>query len=53
VPKAGFLGAAALTAYAWDGTDGTSGGTAAVHGGAFSASVLTAVCLVNTAPNLG
>jgi RHS repeat-associated protein len=52
VPKTGFLGTAALVAYAWDGSTGSDGSTAAIHGSAFSSSTLTAVCLTNTAPTL-
>jgi len=52
VPRAGFLGKATLSAYAWDGTAGSDGGTAKVHGSAFSKTTLTATCLVNTAPVL-
>ncbi len=53
VPKTGFTGTAAVTAYAWDGTS-TSTNLAGKLGGtnAFSAAPLTAVCLVNTAPTL-
>jgi hypothetical protein len=53
VPKAGFLGTVKLTAVAWEGSTGTAGGTANVHGStAFSMSPLTATCLINTAPTL-
>ncbi len=57
VPRAGFLGAATLTAYAWDGSVGQAGATFNLNGktggaGAFSATPLTAACLVNTAPVL-
>jgi hypothetical protein len=52
VPNAGFLGTVSLTAYAWDGSTGTAGGTARPRGSAFSSTPLTATCLVNTAPQL-
>jgi hypothetical protein len=52
VPKTGFLGTAMLTAYAWDDTGGSAGGSAQVAGTAFSTAPLTATCLVNTAPTL-
>jgi hypothetical protein len=48
----GGLGTATLTAYAWDGSTGSDSGTASVKGSAFSATNLTATCLVNTAPHL-
>jgi RHS repeat-associated protein len=48
----GGLGTATLTAYAWDGSTGSDGGTAPAKGSAFSATPLTATCLVNTAPTL-
>jgi RHS repeat-associated protein len=53
VPKAGFLGTAALTAYAWDASTGTAGTVASIHSSsAFSRTAMTATCLVNTAPVL-
>jgi hypothetical protein len=53
VPNPGFLGTVALTAYAWDASTGTDGGTGAVSGStALSSTTLTATCLVNTAPTL-
>jgi hypothetical protein len=59
VPAGGFAGTVTLTAYAWDGTSGSDGGTAILNGRgktgggtAFSATTLTATCLVNTAPVL-
>jgi hypothetical protein len=59
VPSAGFVGTVSLTAYAWDGTSGSDGGTATLSGNgktgggtAFSTTVLAATCLVNTAPVL-
>jgi hypothetical protein len=52
VPGGKFLGTVALTAYAWDGSTGSAGGTARVKGSAFSATPLTATCLVNTAPSI-
>jgi RHS repeat-associated protein len=52
VPKNGFVGIATLSAFAWDGTGGTDGGTTTVHGSAFTRATLTASCLVNTAPTL-
>jgi hypothetical protein len=48
----GGLGTATLTAYAWDGSAGSDGGTASVHASAFSATWLMATCLVNDAPTL-
>jgi len=59
LPNTGYLGTATLTAHAWDGTGKVgsvvnltlkhaTGGT--TH---FSATTLTATCLVNTAPTLG
>jgi len=59
VANSGFAGKVTLQAYAWDGTQGTDGDTADVSKGktggntAFSATVLTASCLANTAPTLG
>ena len=61
VPKSGFLGAATLTADAWDGTQGAAalfGATTGYHitatGGAtaFSTTALTATLHVNRAPTL-
>ncbi len=57
VPKAGFLGTATLTAYAWDGSVGQVGTLFNISGetggtGAFSRTPLTTTCLVNTAPTL-
>jgi hypothetical protein len=61
VPNAGFDGTATVQAYAWDGTQGTAavpgaskGYKIAATGGAsaFSATLLTATVLVNTAPVL-
>jgi hypothetical protein len=59
VPNGAFSGAATLTAYAWDGSTGSEGGTAnlsvkSATGGttAFSATTITATCLVNSAPVL-
>ncbi len=51
MPKAGFLGNATLTAYAWDGTSSSTNLGGKLGGsGAFSATPLIAVCLVNTSP---
>jgi hypothetical protein len=59
LPKAGFAGTVNMQAYAWDGTSGSATGTANLAGAgktggstAFSTTVLTASCLVNTAPVL-
>jgi uncharacterized repeat protein (TIGR01451 family) len=58
VPAKLFSGVVALTAYAWDGSGGFSGGVANLTqtgiGAAtpFSAKTLTATCLVNSAPTL-
>ena len=58
VPKTTGAGTATLVAYAWDGSVGTHGNTSNLMtqgiGGpsAFSATTLTAVCVVNTAPVL-
>ncbi len=59
VPNAGFAGTATLQVYAWDGTSGSAGGLEALTGHgktggstAFSTTVLTVTCLVNTAPVL-
>jgi hypothetical protein len=52
VPDGKFLGIVTLTAYAWDSSTGTSGGTARPKGSAFSSTPLNATCLVNTAPTL-
>jgi hypothetical protein len=52
VPNAGFLGTVSLTAYGWDGSTGTAGGTARPKGNAFSSTPLTTTCLINTAPSL-
>ena len=58
VPKAGYLGTAKLSAYAWDGSGSSNAGTFVNLGGqtggtgAFSAKPLTATRLVNTAPTL-
>ena len=45
-------GTATLTVYAWDGSTGSDGGKASVKSNAFSATALTATCLVNDAPTL-
>ena len=58
VPRSNSAGTATLTVYAWDGSAGTHGaavnlnqlGTGGVS--AFSATTLTATCVVNTAPTL-
>ncbi len=53
VPKPGFLGTATLTAYAWDGTSTSRNLNGKLGGnGAFGATPLIAVCLVNTSPTL-
>ena len=59
LPNAGFAGTVSLLAHAWDGTSGSAGGTAPLTGHgttggntAFSATALTANCIVNTAPVL-
>jgi hypothetical protein len=52
VPSATFLGTVKLTAYAWDGSAGSPGDRVRVKGGAFRSKLLTATCLVNTAPTL-
>jgi hypothetical protein len=57
LPRSEYSGTVTLTAYAWDGSTGNSGETVSLSGknaaGAFSATTLTATCLVNTAPTLG
>ena len=60
LPTSADSGLATLAASAWDGSSGTVGGTANLSGKnatggttAFSATSLTATCLVNTAPLLG
>jgi hypothetical protein len=57
--NASFAGTVSLQAYAWDGTSGSAGSTSALAGHgktggstAFSSTVLTATCVINTAPVL-
>ena len=59
VPNASFLGTATLTAHAWAASPGQDGSTVnltlkGTTGGttAFSTTMLTATCIVNTAPTL-
>jgi hypothetical protein len=52
VPRSGFLGAATLTAYAWDGSTGQAAAVVRAIGSAFSSATLTVTCLVNNAPTL-
>jgi hypothetical protein len=61
VPTAGFTGTASLQAYAWDSTTGTAAAHGATRGfkitvkggnSAFSAALMTATILIDTAPVL-
>src|SRR5262249_57943305 len=59
VPTAGFVGGVTLQGNAWDGSTGSDGGIANLSGKnktggkrAFSTTLLTAFCLINSAPEL-